>query len=372
MHTQIEKALDRFLEDRQTLDVPGNGLLVNVQDREVYRHFTGSATADTLFRVYSMTKVVTVTAALQLFEQGLFAMDDPLFLYIPEYAHMTVWDPQLQQAVPARNPIRIRDLFCMSAGLTYNGSATETERRITALEAETERQYPGRSCPTLEFVRRLASVPLLFEPGTHWRYSLCHDVLGGLVEVLSGQTLGEYMQEHIFAPLGMTHTFFRCPEALRANLADCRTASAQEDARYAQTARYESGGGGLLSTADDYMRFASVLTRGGTGADGVRILSRKTIDLLRLDQLDSVQKQDFNWRYLKGYSYGLGVRTLVSPAAAGIPGSVGEFGWCGVLGTWVLMDPTEQLTAVYMHQRTPNLEEYVQTHLRPMIYSLLD
>ncbi len=127
----------------------------------------------------------------------------------------------------------------------------------------------------------------------------------------------------------------------------------------------------MLSTTDDYMKLARTLTLGGTSPEGVKILGRKTIELLRMDHLNAEQKQDFNWDYLKGYSYGLGVRTLVDPAAAGVPGTVGEFGWCGVLGTWVLMDPEEELTVVYMHQRYPNLEAYVQIHLRQMIYSLI-
>ena len=213
-------------------------------------------------------------------------------------------------------------------------------------------------------------MPLAFEPGTHWRYSLCHDVLGAVIEVLSGQLLSEYMQEHIFAPLGMQHTFFRYAEEEKDKLVLCKAHDIGFGMHQPQ-AKYESGGGGLLSTLDDYMKFANTLTRGGTSADGVRILGRKTIDLLRSDQLNKTQKKDFNWDYLRGYSYGFGVRTMQDVAEAGIPGTVGEFGWCGYLGTWVLMDPEEQLTVVYMHQSNPNLEKYVQTHLRAMIYSAL-
>ena len=370
MNESQRQALIRFMEDRNHLDVPGNALLIRQGDEEIFRHFAGDAHEDTLFRIYSMTKVLTVTAALQLFEQGLFAMDDPLFLYLPEYKDIRVWDEAAHQAVPARNVIRVRDLFCMSAGLTYGGSGSETARQIEAIRQELLKQYPGEAYTTQQFIRRLPEAPLLFEPGTHWCYSLCHDVLAALVEVLSGQVFGDYLREHIFAPLGMEHTFFRCPAALRGCMAT-HPARAGEDDKYGPKARYESGGGGLLSTADDYMKFASTLTAGGTNAEGVRILGRKTIDLMRLDQLNPTQKLDFNWPYIKGYSYGLGVRTLIDPAKAGIPGSVGEFGWCGVLGTWVLMDPAEQLTVVYMHQRTPNLEEYVQPHLRAMIYATL-
>lgn len=364
------KAITDFLEDKTHLDVPGNALLVYHHGKEIFRHFTGDAQPDTLFRICSMTKVFTVTAALQLYEQGKFAMDDPLSMYIPEYAHSTLWDAEKEQAVPTSGPILIRHLFTMSAGITYGGDWCETGRRIIAINRKNGEQFGVKGVSTLEYVRQLADVPLLFEPGTHWNYSLCHDILGGLVEVLSGMTLGEYMKQYIFDPLGLENTFFRYPADKKEKLATLPHAT-HFDAGYTPESRYESGGGGLLSTADDYMRFAVAMANGGVGSNGRRILGRKTIDLLRMDQLNAAQKADFNWDYLKGYSYGLGVRTLVDPAASGIPGTVGEFGWCGYLGTWVLIDPEEQLAAVYMHQREPNLEKYVQTHLRPMIYSLI-
>ena len=363
--------LVRFLEDREKLDVPGNGLLVWHKGKEIFRHFSGNAGPETLFRIFSMTKVATVTAALQLMERGLFTMEDPLGDYLPEYAEMTVWDKEKNEAVPAKNTLRVRDLFCMSAGLTYGGEWSENGRQIDRIRAELAEKHDG-NYTTQEFARAIAKAPLLFEPGTHWNYSLCHDVLGALIEVLSGENFGEYLEKHIFAPLGMKDTGFHCPEDKQDRIAQFGDGSDDgRNAMYAPGVKYESGGGGLLSTADDYMKFAEALTHMGTATDGTRILGRKTVDLLRQDQLNADQKADFNWDYLKGYSYGLGVRTLLDPAKAGIPGSVGEFGWCGVLGTWMLMDPEEELSVIYMHQRTPNLEKYVQTHLRSMIYSMI-
>ena len=364
MREETKQALVSFLENREKIDVAGNALLICQDGKEVFRHFSEGVNENTLFRIYSMTKVVTVTAALQLYELGKFAMDDLLSDYLPEYKDMKVWDAEKSCAYPAKNQIRIRDLFCMSAGLTYPGEGSVTASEIAAIASEIEKK---KGYTTQEFARAIAKAPLLFEPGTHWCYSLCHDVLGALIEVVSGQTLGEYMTEHIFKPLHMEHTFFRLPDGMQDRLAE-KKADGFEDDKYQADARYESGGGGLLSTADDYMKFAKALTRGGTNEEGVRILGRKTIDLLRLDQPNPEQKKDYNWEYLKGYGYGLGVRTYVDPAVGGIQGTVGEFGWCGVLGTWVLMDPEEKLSVVYMHQRYPNLEKYVQTHLRAMIY----
>lgn len=371
MRPEAANAIKEFMEDREHLDVKGNSLLIFKDDREIFRHYTGSVNKDTIFRIYSMTKVVTVTAAMQLYELGKFAMDDPLYQYIPEFKEMKVYDPETAKEVPAKNIIRIRDLFAMSSGVPYEGDWAEVPSRFLKIRQELEKEHPGESYSTLDYVRRMPEAPLCFEPGTHWMYGLSHDILGGLIEVISGQKLSEYMAEHIFKPLGMDHTFFRLPDGYGRYLAEHDT-DPSADAKFGPNARYESGGGGLLSTLDDYMKLANTLTRGGTSVDGVRILGRKTVDLIRKDQLNDEQKKDFNWEYLKGYSYGLGVRTMVDPAKSGVPGSVGEFGWCGVLGTWVMMDPEERLTAVYMHQRYPNLESYVQLHLRPMIYGAID
>lgn len=370
MNENAKNALIQFLEEREELDVAGNALLVCHKDEEIFRHYTGSVKKDTIFRVFSMTKVVTVTAGLQLMEMGKFTMDDPVSKFLPEFAELTVWDEEKQEAVPAKNEMKMRHLFSMSAGVTYEGEYCETERQYRKLKQELMKEHPNYT--TQQFIRLLPKAPLAFEPGTHWRYSLCHDIIGAIIEVISGQSFGEYLHEHIFAPLGMEHTFFRCPAEMRPLMAEKRLPfGGFGDEMFAEDTRYESGGGGLLSTLDDYMKFAKTLTRGGTSEDGVRILGRKTIDLLRSDQLNPEQKKDFNWDYLNGYSYGMGVRTMIDPAKAGIPGTVGEFGWCGVMGTWVLMDPEEELTIVYMHQRFPNLEKYVQTHLRSMIYSAL-
>lgn len=369
MDTQIKQDLIDFLENRTNIDVPGNALIIMHKDKEIFRHFAGEAKEDTLFRIYSMTKVVTVTAALQLFERGKYSLNDPVSMYLPEYENLKVFDREAGEVRPAKNKMLVKHLFTMSAGLTYPGKGTGTPHWIMKIREELEEQYPGESYTTQQFIRRLPEAPLAFEPGIHWNYSLCHDVLGALIEVWSGETLGEYVENHIFKPLHMEHTFFRCPEEYKDKMA--AGAAGYADTMFGPQAKYEAGGGGLLSTMDDYLKFANTLTRGGTSVDGVKILGRKTVDLMRMDHLSPEQKKDFNWDHLAGYSYGLGVRTLVDPVAAGLPGSVGEFGWCGVLGTWVLMDPTEELTVVYMHQRFPNLEKYVQTHLRAMIYGAL-
>jgi len=370
MNDKSIKALTEFLEEREKLDVHGNSLLVYKDNEEIFRHYTGDVKRDTLFRIFSMTKVVTVVAALQLYELGKFAMDDHLADYIPEYKDIYVWDESKSEKVSATKTISIRDCFCMSTGIPYGGDWSETSKAVEAIGTRLKEKNGGRGYSTLEYVRALSEVPLAFEPGTHWMYGLSHDILAGLVEVISGMKFSEYLKVNIFEPLNMKNTFFTCPADKWDNIAYYDDSDKMDENMFRYPG-YESGGGGLLSTLDDYMKFAVCLANGGTNIDGVRILGRKTVELMSLDQLNDEQKKDFNWDYLKGYSYGLGVRTMINPALSGIQGSVHEFGWCGMLGTWVLIDPKEKLAAVYMHQRFPNLEKYVQTHLRPLIYGML-
>ncbi len=329
---------------------------------------------DTVFRVYSMSKVITVTAALQLYEKGLYLLNDPISDYLPEWKdHRVVemdpngdWRPK-----KAEKPLLVKDFFSMATGLPYGGPDSITAREV-------DRVMPGADCPVREASKILSQVPLAFEPGTHWHYGLSHDVLGAFIEVLSGKSFGEYLEENIFAPLGMKETGFRLRPGQAERLAGRYVLQdgtrvrekTDEDDVFQPQAKYESGGGGLLSTLGDYTRFAQALACGGT-LDGVRILGSQTIDLMRMDHLSDQQKRDFNWPFLAGYSYGLGVRTMVNPQAGGCNGSLGEFGWCGKLGTWVMIDPSKRLTAVYMQQLTPNLEAIHQARMRAVIYGAL-
>lgn len=368
MLEQTKESLVRFMEDTEHLPVPGKALLICKGNKEVFRHYQGEVRPETIYRVHSMTKLFTVTAAFQLFEKGLFLMEDPVSLYLPEYEHVTVWDEELGAPRAPKTMLKMRHLFSMTGGFTYEGDSCETERRTAQLEQRLDREYPGKTFTLRQYVRELASVPLAFDPGAHYRYSHGHDVLGAIVEELSGEKLGDYFRHHIFHPLGMKDTFFRCPADRRKDLASYN-ADWWPDDYYDESARFEQAGGGLLSTLDDYMTFAKVLTLGGTSEQGVQILGRKTLELMATDQLNETQKQDFYLEFMKGYSYGFGVRTYVDPALGGCPGSVGEFGWCGTGGTYVLCDPKQQLTLVYMHQNDPKLEEYLQPRLRAILYS---
>ncbi|MDR6879255.1 serine hydrolase domain-containing protein [Bacillus sp. 3255] len=334
-------------------------------------------TPDTIYRIYSMTKVITCAAALMLYERGLYLLNDPLEEYLPAFSKPQVYrynEFGVHALSPAAGPIRIKDLFTMSSGLTYGGDGTETERRTRAIM---ENAAATVDMQTLS--QSLAAVPLAFEPGMHWKYGTSHDVLAALIEVLSGQTFGQFLQKEIFGPLGMTDTSFRISEDKRDRLCTMYdraedgtlTPNTRMDARYQPDSRHESGGGGLLSTIGDYSRFAQLLAKGGE-LDGVRLLSPKTVQLMATNHLSPQQIKDFNWPHMKGYGYGLGVRVMIDPAAGGINGSIGEFGWAGLAGSYLLIDPQEELSVVYMQQLLPSLEPYVHPRLRAVIYGSLE
>ncbi|MBD0382872.1 serine hydrolase domain-containing protein [Paenibacillus sedimenti] len=332
---------------------------------------------NTIYRIYSMTKVITCVAALMLYEKGLYLLNDPLGEYLPEFRNPQVYrynDFGEKTLVPAAGPIRIKDLFMMTSGITYGGDGTETERQTRVIM-----ENAAETMDTRTAVKALASVPLAFEPGTRWKYGMSHDVLAALIEVLSGQKFGEFLQKEIFEPLGMKETSFRIREDQRDRLCmmyDCAadgtlTPNIRMDACYQPDCQLESGGAGLLSTIGDYSRFAQALAKGGE-LDGTRILSPKTVQLMATNHLNAQQLRDFDWSQMSGYGYGLGVRVMIDPAAGGINGSVGEFGWAGMAGSYLLSDPKEELSIVYMQQMLPSREPFIHPRLRSVIYGAID
>ncbi|MDR6550535.1 serine hydrolase domain-containing protein [Paenibacillus qinlingensis] len=335
-------------------------------------------TLDTIYRIYSMTKVITCTAALMLYEKGLYLLNDPLEKYLPAFKNQQAFQDNengTKSSSPVTNPILIKDLFTMTSGLTYGGDGTETERLTRSMLENARRETMDMQ--TLS--NGLASIPLEFEPGTRWKYGFSHDVLTALIEVLTGQTFGAFLQKEIFDPLGMIDTSFRITEDKRDRLCTiydraeggALTPNTKMDASYQPQSRYESGGAGLLSTLGDYSRYAQMLAKGGEH-EGVRILSPKTIQLMATNHLNPQQLSDFNWQQLRGYGYGLGVRVMMDPAAGGINSSIGEFGWAGLAGSYMLIDPKEELSVVYMQQLVPSQEPIIHPRLRNAIYGALD
>lgn len=372
--------METFLDNITKWRIPGADCIVYHKNKQVFRHTAGYAdikskrpvTADNIYCLYSATKVITCAAALQLFEKGKFLMTDPVWEYLPELKEMYIQKTDEKgraELIKAVNSISIRDLFTMSAGFTYNMDTPA----IRAVKEKT-----GNRCPAREIIKAIASDPLLFEPGTHWNYSWCHDVLGVLIEVISGRKLSEYLNENIFEPLEMSDTGFCLPEDKKSRMAtqyrfdDEKNIAEEIPSDNAFVSEFESGGGGLISSVDDYIKFANALCNKGRSQKGEQILSGCTIDLMRTNQLDETSLKDFNWIQMRGYGYGLGVRTMIDPAKGGSLGPVGEFGWGGAAGSYAMIDPDSELAVFYAQHLLNNQEPYVHPRIRNIVYKCLD
>lgn len=334
---------------------PSCDVAVFFKGEPVYRYMVGYADADetrpvdrdTLYWQYSCSKPITVAAAMQLVEQGRLALDAPVAQYLPEYADAFY----IKDGEPHKvgDTMRVRHLFTMSAGLSYN---------LTSDGILWARDAYGGNATTRELAAAFIRTPLDFAPGDRFQYSLCHDVLAAIVEVVSGQSYGDYLREHIFTPLGMENTGFFPTAAqldrfadqyLRNHETEEHQLQPRETIPFRLSARHESGGAGLFSSTDDYARFAVTMTAGGISPDGVRILRPETVDLIRTPQMSSVVSNDtFTGAFAcgGGYDYGLGVRVLTDKSNSQ-RSSIGEFGWDSAAGAYVLMDPDAGVTIVY-------------------------
>jgi len=320
---------------------------------------------DAIYRIYSMTKPVTSVALLMLMEEGRIALDDPVARYIPGFAGLGVFaggaDGNFATAAPAR-PMLVVDLLCHTSGLTYdfhNRTPVDAAyRRLGVGAFATEGGLAG-------MVAQLETLPLEFSPGEQWNYSVATDVAGYLVEKISGMRLGEFLARRVFQPLGMEDTDFFVPQQKLDRLATCYQVKdgrlvVQADARasaFAASPKLESGGGGLVGTAGDYMRFCRMLLNGGT-LDRAQLLSPKTVALMTMNHLPGgAQMTDmmastslFNETGYSGVGFGLGVSVTVDVPAARLPGSVGEFAWGGAASTAFFVDPKEDMAVVFMTQ----------------------
>lgn len=371
--------------------IVGANVLLMQHGKELYSSCQGFAdrearvpmTRDTIFRLFSMTKPVTAVAVLILAECGKLDLWDKVSKYIPEFKDCKVMEEDGSLVTPKRE-INIWDLLTMTSGLTYPDLGCEPGRQMDALFREIKEQLAaGHHTDTLSYCRKIAAVPLCFHPGEKWRYGLSADILGGIVEVVSGQTFGQFLQKEIFEPLGMKDTGFVVPKEKRhrfaANYKWCEETGRLEPFRenhlglegYGEDVTYESGGAGLVSTIDDYSRFARMMLHGGT-FNGVRILGRKTVELMTSPHLNEAQMKDFNWESLWGYNYGCLTRVMVNPGEAGSNASIGEYGWDGWTGNYITMDPTEDMTLLYFIQKTDAGTTEEVRKLRMAAYAALD
>lgn len=374
------KPLASFIERMTAWRIPWAEVLVMHRNETVFRYRSGFANLEEetpildgrIFNIYSMTKIMTCVAALRLVEKGAIHLNDPLSVYLPEYAEMNV-----KKRLPggevvlerAEKPIRVRDLFTMTAGFSYDLGAPSIQQAVERTVGK---------LPTRALAEAIAKEPLLFEPGTRWSYSVCHDVLGALIEVVDGRSFGAYIRDEITGPLGMRDTGFDLSEDQQSRLApqyeynDELGKPVRKDGNgFRIGTELESGGAGLLSTVSDYALFLNALTNHGTSPDGVRILSPAMVDLMRTDHLTEGMRGDYAWDQLKGYGYGLGVRTHIAKADSGSLSPIGEFGWSGAAGCMAIIDPESQLTVMYAQHLLNNQEPYVHPRLRNVVYSCL-
>jgi CubicO group peptidase (beta-lactamase class C family) len=325
---------------------------------------------DTLFRIYSMTKPITSVAALMLWEQGRFLLSDPIGKYLPELADLKVADVSSGklELVAAARSITIQDLLRHTAGFTYEFRGPGAVQKMYMLA-----RLANRSQSAGDHVSALAKLPLLHHPGTQWEYSRATDVVGRLIEVLSGSTLGEYFERNILGPLGMVDTAFHVLPSQHHRLAeafarDPESGSGVQLLEVRDPPRFESGGGGLVSTASDYARFLQMMLNNGESA-GVRFLGRKTVEYMTADHLGTMTgAPDL---LPPGYGFGLGFAVRRYTGIAQTPGSIGQYFWGGLAGTTFWVDPKEQLFALLLVQ-APGQREYYQTLFRDLVYAAIE
>jgi CubicO group peptidase (beta-lactamase class C family) len=326
---------------------------------------------DSIFRIYSMTKPVVSVAIMMLVEEGRLFLADPLAKYVPAFA-----DPKVAveregrvDLVPAERPITIQDLLRHTSGLTYEFVGAAAVQRMYL-----DKKLPSTNQTNADQVERLAGLPLFSQPGRQWDYSRSTDVLGRIVEIISGETLGAFLQKRIFAPLGMIDTGFHVPEEKQSRIAepfaqDPDTGDAVQLLDIRRRAKFESGGGGLVSTIRDYARFLEILAAGGT-RDGQRLLARKTIDLMRSDHLGPHVRRGSELLQ-PGHGFGLGFAVRIESGMSVMPGSVGLYFWGGIAGTTFWIDPAEELYAMMLIQ-APGQRDYYRALFRTLVYGALE
>ncbi|MCA6109810.1 serine hydrolase domain-containing protein [Bradyrhizobium cenepequi] len=326
---------------------------------------------DTIFRIFSMTKPIVSVGIMMLLEDGHFLLSDPVAKFIPEFAETKVGverDGKLELA-PASRQMTIQDLLRHTSGLTYDHTGNSLVQQLYQ-----QSRLRSRKITNAEHATLLASMPLICQPGAEFNYSRSTDILGRIIEVVSGKTLGAFLTERILAPLQMTETGFYTGEENAGRLAEAFATDPWNGEKVQlfnmlEKPAMESGGGGLVSTTMDYARFSQMLLSGGT-LDGNRIIGRKTLQLMASDHLAPDVKIQ-GTLVPPGHGFGLGFAVRTQAGIAPFPGSVDQFFWSGVAGTFFWIDPSEDLFAVFMSQG-PGQRDYTRTLVRNGVYAALD
>ena len=332
---------------------------------------------DAIFRIYSMTKSVTSIAVMQLLEKSKFRLDDPVHWYIPQFKDIGVYQagvyPNFLTSKPERD-MSIKDLLTHMSGLTYNFMYR------TNVDAAHRSSDLMRSENLEEFVNTLSKLPLEFSPGKKWNYSVSTDVLGYLVEQVSGQSLDEYFKKNIFEPLGMEDTDFECPDDKLSRLASLYEYNQSGKPKLMKVPSLDvkmmSGGGGLFSTMSDYYKFASMLLNQGE-MNGARIIGRKTLQYMTSNHLPNgrdlteMSESAFSETPYAGVGFGLGFSVMLDPLKSQTLSDIGEFGWGGMASTVFFINPKEDMLVIFLTQLVPSSTYQVRRELRSLVYSAL-
>jgi CubicO group peptidase (beta-lactamase class C family) len=369
----------------ETGKLPFASLLIGRGD-EIAHRWTSGVDDDAIFRIASMTKPITSIAFMQLVEQGKIALSDPVVKYIPEFAELGVFvsggGKQPFVTRPLATPMRIIDLLRHTSGFTYSfQERSPVDAAYRKTDVENWLKFNSDS-----FVAELAKIPLEFDPGSSWNYSVSTDVLGVIVERLSGMPLAAYFQANIFEPLGMADTGFKVPSDKAHRIPPCYGWHPTEkmvpldksgaDSLWTKGFTIDSGGGGLCSTVADYHRFARMLVNGGA-YDGVQIISPKTLELMTANHLPGgkdltqMSKSLFSEAENAGAGFGLGFGVTIDSAATMTPCSTGEFYWGGMYSTAFFVDPVEHIIMIFMTQLAPSSAYTVRREIKTMLYAAL-
>ncbi|MFC3616542.1 serine hydrolase domain-containing protein [Lutimaribacter marinistellae] len=394
---RIADWMERYVEARK---YAGSAILVFEGGTERYFHACGLRSIeqglpwqrDTVARIYSMTKPVTSLAVMMLAERGLFHLDAPLSQFLPAFADLQALVPgaeRIDQTEPANAPT-LHHLLTHTSGLSYPFNPGVLAHEMD----ERKIMFNPNQGILADMVDRVAELPLAFQPGAHWEYSVGIDVLGRVVEVVSGKSLGQFFAEEIFAPLGMSETAFRVPEgtgdrfaslytplagdamalnAAKAGGESLRLVDSVGDSSF-ETTDMHSGGGGLVGTIDDYMRFAEMLRLGGV-LDGQRIIGSSTLDFMMRNHLPgdiaSMGPQSFAEQPMDGVGFGLGGAVVIDPARSRTPGSIGDFSWGGMASTFFWVDREKDLSVVFFTQLSPSSSYPSRAELKALVHGAL-
>ncbi|MBQ8880543.1 MAG: beta-lactamase family protein [Clostridia bacterium] len=366
------KLLDGFMDGLCDAGIPSGELMIKLDGETVYHRCVGynddektvPCSENDLYWLFSSTKVVTCIAAMQLLEEGKIALDDPVSKYLPAYEHLKVRSRD-GTVTDAKNALLVKHLFTMTGGLSY-------DFRTENVKSASERS-------TLGLVNAMAKDPLLFEPGTHFLYSLCHDVLGAVIEVAGGMRLRDYMKKRLFDPLEIEDMGFHpsaeqakriAPMYVYKNGAGISVRKPDNTNVFRLSPDYDSGGAGLFGSCRDYSKIITALSLGGTAKNGYRVLKDETLRMLRVNMLDGDPLEDYSVVKRYGYGWGLCCRVHINPALSLGKSPIGEFGWDSAGGAYSLIDPDNRLSVFYLQHIMDCLYSYDKLHpyLRDTVY----